>query len=272
MSKKEQFEIDKNSEDGHIIHLKYQVKVNFDENYNYFIKSPIKKFFDKIFMYFAYGIFKIVHCIGFGFKIKNRKIVKQLRKQKTAFITISNHCHMLDSTMAIATAFPRTVYVPTVEPTMKIPFVRHILRAGNVMPIPSNLKGLVKFKKDCLEILQNKKVLHYFPEGALWPYYGKLREFKPGAFRFAIDANCPILPYCLYFRERKGLQKLFGKNPLTTLEVLPPMYPNNNLGKKDAIADLMQRSHQAMLEVINSHPYDNSRYANIEENLKENKK
>ena len=103
--------------------------------------------------------------------------------------------------MAIATAFPRTVYVPTVEPTMKIPFVRHILRAGNVMPISSNLKGLVKFKKDCLEILQNKKVLHYFPEGALWPYYGKLREFKPGAFRFAIDANCPILPYCLYFRE-----------------------------------------------------------------------
>lgn len=267
MSQKEQYHLENNTEDAHIIHLKHQVKINFDENYDYYLKSPVKRFFSKIFVYCAIYLFKLIHKIFFGLKVKNKKIVKQLLKQKIAFITIANHCHILDSTMCIATTSPKTVYMPTVEPTMKIPFVRHILRAGNVMPIPFNMKGLLKFKKDCNELLQNNKTLHYFPEGALWPYYGKLREFKPGAFRFAVEANCPIIPYCIYYRQRKGIQKMFGKMPLMTLEILPPIYANTELGKKQSIDDLMNRSHQAMAEIINAHPYDNPKYHNIEQSL-----
>ena len=227
----------------------------------------LKKFLSKVFMTFAVPLFKVIHYLGFGLKIKNKKILKALRKQKTAFITIANHCLILDSTMSVATTFPKTLYMPTVEPTMKIPVARLILRAGNVMPIPFNIRGLVKFKNDCNEILKNGKVLHYFPEGALWPYYGKLREFKPGAFRFAVDANIPVLPYCFYFRERRGLWKLLGKKPLVTLEVIEPIYPDNSLSKKDAINDLMNKSHSAMKQIIDLHPYDNPQYKDIEEQL-----
>lgn len=267
MSEEKQYQIETASEDSHIIHLKHQVKINFDENYNYYIKNPIKKFLSKVFMTFAVPLFKVIHYLGFGLKIKNKKILKALRKQKTAFITIANHCLILDSTMSVATTFPKTLYMPTVEPTMKIPVARLILRAGNVMPIPFNIRGLVKFKNDCNEILKNGKVLHYFPEGALWPYYGKLREFKPGAFRFAVDANIPVLPYCFYFRERRGLWKLLGKKPLVTLEVIEPIYPDNSLSKKDAINDLMNKSHSAMKQIIDLHPYDNPQYKDIEEQL-----
>ncbi len=267
MSEEKQYQIETASEDSHIIHLKHQVKINFDENYNYYIKNPIKKFLSKVFMTFAVPLFKVIHYLGFGLKIKNKKILKALRKQKTAFITIANHCLILDSTMSVATTFPKTLYMPTVEPTMKIPVARLILRAGNVMPIPFNIRGLVKFKNDCNEILKNGKVLHYFPEGALWPYYGKLREFKPGAFRFAVDANVPVLPYCFYFRERRGLWKLLGKKPLVTLEVIKPIYPDNSLSKKDAINDLMNKSHSAMKQIIDLHPYDNPKYKDIEEQL-----
>ena len=267
MSEEKQYQIETASEDSHIIHLKHQVKINFDENYNYYIKNPIKKFLSKVFMTFAVPLFKVIHYLGFGLKIKNKKILKALRKQKTAFITIANHCLILDSTMSVATTFPKTLYMPTVEPTMKIPVARLILRAGNVMPIPFNIRGLVKFKNDCNEILKNGKVLHYFPEGALWPYYGKLREFKQGAFRFAVDANIPVLPYCFYFRERRGLWKLLGKKPLVTLEVIEPIYPDNSLSKKDAINDLMNKSHSAMKQIIDLHPYDNPQYKDIEEQL-----
>lgn len=267
MSEEKQYQIETASEDSHIIHLKHQVKINFDENYNYYIKNPIKKFLSKVFMTFAVPLFKVIHYLGFGLKIKNKKILKALRKQKTAFITIANHCLILDSTMSVATTFPKTLYMPTVEPTMKIPVARLILRAGNVMPIPFNIRGLVKFKNDCNEILKNGKVLHYFPEGALWPYYGKLREFKPGAFRFAVDANIPVLPYCFYFRERRGLWKLLGKKPLVTLEVIEPIYPDNSLSKKDAINDLMNKSHSAMKQIIDLHPHDNPQYKDIEEQL-----
>ncbi len=267
MSENKQYKIEETSEDAHIIHLKHQVDVVFDEKYDYYLKSPVKKFFSKIFMFFAIHIFKVINFFFYGLKIVGKKTLKDLRKQKTPFVIVANHCLVLDSDFAVVTTFPRTTYVPTVEPTMKIPFVRHILRAGNIVPIPFNLKGLVKFKKDCNEMLQNGKSVLFFPEGALWPWYGKLRNFKPGAFRFAVDGNAPVLPYCIYFRKRTGLWKLLGRKPLATMEILPPIYHNKDLPKKDAIYDLMERTHAAMKQVIDKHPYDNPKYAEIEKEL-----
>ena len=39
MAKDKQYQIDGESEDSHIIHLKHQVKVNYDENYDYYMKN-----------------------------------------------------------------------------------------------------------------------------------------------------------------------------------------------------------------------------------------
>lgn len=257
--------------DDHIIELKHQVNVTFDENYKFYDKNPIKKFFNWLLWRFAVIVFYVVHFFALGLKRKGRKKVKALRKQKTGFITISNHCLILDSPMVLLMTSPKRTYLPTVEPTMKIPFVRHILKALNVMPIPFNARGLIKFKNECNDLLKQNQVLHFFSEGALWPYYTKLREFQSGAFRFAVDNNVPIMPYCIYFRERKGLWKLLGKKPLATIEALDPIYPNNELGKKQAITDLMQRAHDAMQVVIDAHPFENPDYDNIEAQLNEQK-
>lgn len=269
MSQEKQFHFESNNEDEHLIHLKHQVNISFDENYDYYLKNKFKVFLSKIVVSFGVSLFKIINFFHHGLKVKNKKILKEFRKQKKSYISIANHCLILDSTMAVCTNYPRKTYITTVEPTMKIPFVRHILRAVNVMPIPFNMKGLVKFKNDSLEILKNGQTIHYFPEAALWPYYGKLRQFKPGAFRFAIDANVPIIPFCIYFRERKGLWKLLGKKLLVTMQILEPIYPNTELSKKLAINDLMERCHSAMKEVIDRHPYDNPQYAEFEAKMEQ---
>lgn len=269
MAKKKQYHTDGSGEDAHIIHLKHQVDVKFDKDYDYCLKNPVKKFLSKIFVTFAVAVMSVINFFWFDLKVKNKKTLRALRKQKKAFITIANHCLIFDSVFSIVTTYPKTTYLPTVEPTMKMPFVRHILRALNIVPIPFDLKGMLKFRKDCMQVLSEGKVLHYFPEGALWPYYGKLREFKPGAFRFAVEADVPILPYCIYFRKRKGLWRLLGKKPLVTLEILQPIYPNKELAKKQAIEDLQQRSHAAMKVVIDAHSFDNPRYQDIEKALDE---
>ena len=67
--------------------------------------------------------------------------------------------------------------------------------------------------------------------------------------------------------KRKGLWKILGKKPLVTLEILEPIYPNNEFAKKVAIEDLMNRAHSAMKEVIDKHPYDNPKYYEIEKQL-----
>ncbi len=60
---------------------------------------------------------------------------------------------------------------------------------------------------------------------------------------------------------------MLGKKPLVTLEVIEPIYPDNSLSKKDAINDLMNKSHSAMKQIIDLHPYDNPQYKDIEEQL-----
>ena len=62
---------------------------------------------------------------------------------------------------------------------------------------------------------------------------------------------------------------MLGKKPLVTLEILQPLYPNTNLAKKDAIQELLERSHAAMKEVLDLHPYDNPQYNEIESKLHE---
>lgn len=47
MSKENQYKIETAQEDAHIIHLKHQVNVTFDGNYNYYLKSKFKKFLSR---------------------------------------------------------------------------------------------------------------------------------------------------------------------------------------------------------------------------------
>lgn len=239
--------------DEHVVHLKNQVKKTFDEKYIYLSKTKLRKFCKNIFFRFAMFCLAFPAFFKHNIKIKNRKYIRAIRKQKTGYVSISNHNLVLDCYANCLANLPKITYLPTVEETMKIPAIRHILKALNVIPIPSNPKGLVKFKDSVNSLLQNKKAVHFYPEGSLWPYYKELRPFKPGAFRFAVENNVPVLPYCIYFRERKGLWKLIGKKPLVTLEVLPAIFPDNTLPKKQAINALMQVAYEEMKIVIDSH-------------------
>lgn len=249
--------------DEHMIHLEHQVDKNFDENYTYYIKNPFAKFFARILLWIAICVLWTISKCKHGMQFKQNKTFKTLKKSGKGWISVSNHNLILDCYAAEHVNLYRKTYIPTVEETMKIPGVRHILRAINVIPIPSNPRGLVKFKDTVNLLISEGKILHFFPEGSLWPYYSKLRTFKPGAFRFARDNNVPIVPFCIYFRPRRGLWKLFGKNPLVTVEVLEPMYPDMDIPKKQAIAKISDDTFIRMNEVIVRNYIDTSKYSFI---------
>ncbi len=246
--------------DEHMIHLEHQVEKNFDENYNFYIKNPISKFFSLLFWVFAVFVLRTLIIFKHGMKFKNVRAIKELKKSGKGWISISNHNLILDCCAGVKVNLWHKTYIPTVEETMKIPGVRHILRAINVIPIPTNPKGLVSFKNAVNELLSNDKVLHFYPEGALWPYYNKLRPFKPGAFRFARDNNVPIVPICIYFRPRRGLWKILGKHPLVTVEVLDPIYPDMEIHNKKAIGKLSAESFERINKVIEDNYFETSDY------------
>ena len=260
-NKSNQTIIDKNTKsDEHMIHLEHQVEKNFDEHYNYYIKNPIAKFMSLLVWVFAVSVLRMLIKLKHGMKFENLKTIKALKKSGKGWISVSNHNLILDCCAGVRVNLWRKTYIPTVEETMKIPGVRHILKAVNVIPIPTNPKGLVKFKNSINELLSNDKVLHFYPEGALWPYYNKLRPFKPGAFRFARENNVPIVPICIHFRPRKGLWKILGKHPLVTVKVLEPIYPDMDIPNKKSIAKLSAETFSRMNEIIESNYFETADY------------
>ena len=95
-----------------------------------------------------------------------------------------------------------------------------------------------------------KKFVGIYPEAALWPYYTKIRKFKPGAFHFAVKDDVPIIPVVINFRAPRGIQKWFNmKVRYVTVHIGKPIYANKDLPFNESVAELMERSHNIMVRM-----------------------
>ncbi|MCI8519854.1 MAG: hypothetical protein HFJ51_07595 [Clostridia bacterium] len=95
----------------------------------------------------------------------------------------------------------KRVYFTTLEDSFKIPFVRHLIKLLRAIPIPKESKNKPYFIKALDKTLKSGDMLHFYPEAALWPYYNKIRNFKTGAFHFAVRNEVPIVPMVFTFRR-----------------------------------------------------------------------
>ena len=84
----------------------------------------------------------------------------------------------MDCTMNGLINFPKRTYYPTLASNFKIPVVRHLIRLLYAIPIPNTKTQKQKFYKEISKALKKGKTIHMYPEGALWPYYEKIRPFK----------------------------------------------------------------------------------------------
>ncbi|MCI7401717.1 MAG: 1-acyl-sn-glycerol-3-phosphate acyltransferase [Christensenella sp.] len=218
--------------------------VVFDDSFEYVIHNPVKRFFMTLLWFTGIALLSIVDTFVFGFYIKGKKHVAKVIKDKKGAITVSNHCVGIDCVMACQANWPKMSYLPTLHTTFQLPYVRHIVHWLNAFPIPNTTSGTIKFVKEVDELLQNKKFVHFFPEASLWPWYDRIRKFKPGAFSFACRNNVPVIAQVVLFRPRK-LTK-FLKRPKISIEILEPFYPNPDLKGHAQVNELMQRVHDAM--------------------------
>lgn len=237
-------------ENAHIVGSNVFVDgIVFDDKFEYIVHNPIKRFF----MDFIWGIgivlLSIVNALIFGFYVKGKKYSRQVKKSKKGAITVSNHCMGLDCVMACQANCPKMTYLPTLHTTFQLPYVRHIVRWLNAFPIPNTTSGTIKFVKEVDEVLQKGKFVHFFPEASLWPWYDRVRTFKPGAFSFAIRNDVPVLPLVVLFRPRK-ITRLFLKRPKVSIQILEPMYADPTLKGKAQINELTQRVHDAMQHCV----------------------
>ena len=222
--------------------LSFEIK----NNYNYVLNNPLFKLISNILSLPIFIILYIIDKIFLGFCVINKdKIVKD-----KGFVSISNHIHYLDCTLIGLIYYPNRVHYPTIEENFKIPFVRKLIRLLYAMPIPKDRIKKDRFYLQINKAFKDKFILHMYPEAAMWPYYDKIRDFKYGAFKIAVDANVCVQPIKFVFTKSNALYRLYKKKKRICAVVLDPLYPNMKLEYRDRIKDLRDRTYESMKKEI----------------------
>lgn len=224
-------------------------KVVLKDDYDFFFKSKIKRFFSKLLASFVSVWVIIIAKIIYGLKIKGYKNLK-----KGGGVIISNHMLPMDAFITTSTFIRRRVWVTSLQSNLGLPFgFGKFIRAMAMVPIPDKISQLKQFKAELNKVLEKGEYVVVYPESVLLPYADHIREFKKGAFNFALSSNKPLYPIVYTYRKRKGIRKLLGKKPLITLNILPQYNVKEMSSRNDTIQNALNETHQIMTDFFNTH-------------------
>jgi len=207
----------------------YPIKI---KNGYIFIKTNFKYLF---FSHIAYSLFYIVMGIGFfriigSHKVYGRENLKLLKKK--GFITIANHCHLMDTVLTGVAVSPRRPWFASVQRNFEAPYFRKMFGILRGFPIPEGIFGLKRILKPVVNAIDQNKIVHFFPEEELWHLYQGIDYFQKGAFYLAHHANCPILPIIHLFKPRTFFGKKISDNILSIKTIIgEPIYPHHPFEK-----------------------------------------
>ena len=236
-----------------LLHPKILRNIIFDEKYPYLMKSFREKFFHYIIYAAIFTIVFPIHWFRYGLKIEGKK---NLRKNKKFFkngaITVANHVYRWDFlavVQAVATIGRRRLYFPALADNFNGKDALQIRSAGGI-PVPLKGMGAMRKFNEAFDFLVSKrKWLHVFPEQCRWNWYEPIRPFKKGAFVLAYRYNLPIIPMAIRYRPLKGWRKIFFKEPLITISVGKPIFPDKNARRKDDSVRMCKNAHAQICEM-----------------------
>ena len=234
-----------------ILHTKITRNDVFDENYPYDDHSLRYRFNNFIGYYlFLYPIVFFWNHLKNGLKIKGRDNLKKYKKSfKQGAITICNHCNRMDAPAVLeAVRGNYHTRIPMYNVSFNTPDHWFVWAVGGI-PIPEgSITAMKKFNAAFDEFHKRGWWIHVFPESSRWDYYKPLKPFYKGAFSMSYKYNLPIIPCVITFRERKGIYRLFGKptEPLLTIEVGEPLFPNKDNPRFEEVNRLREAAHKKM--------------------------
>ncbi|MEM7435878.1 MAG: lysophospholipid acyltransferase family protein [Myxococcota bacterium] len=174
-----------------------------------------------------------------------------------AVVYASNHESLVDI-LVLGASLPGDFKWAAKRSVMNIPFLGWHLRLAGHVPVDRNKgKDAAKAVVEAFtSVLDEDKPLLVFPEGTRTED-GRLRPFKDGAFQAAVDADCPVVPvaihgtYSLMSRDAvdTGSSRDPSLNRVVKVRVGAPVYPVAELTTDDRVADLRDRTREAIVEL-----------------------
>ena len=214
--------------------------------FRYVHKNPIWNFFAfSVYNVIARPIVFLLNQAFFHQRIKNKRILKRF-KRKGYFIYCNHTNGMADAFTPNLLSLKRN-YIVVGRETVSIKGLKGIVTMLGAIPVYANIDEVEPFN-ECIKkrISQNKSVTIY-PEAHIWPYYTKIRNFKKDSFRYPVESNSPVYVLTNTWQKRR-----FGKKPKLVSYLSGPLFPDETLGRSDAMEDLKERVFFEMVKVTRS--------------------
>jgi 1-acyl-sn-glycerol-3-phosphate acyltransferase len=182
------------------------------------------------------------------------QIIGNAEFPKGAFLIASNHSSHLD-TVFLYRVVPRYFAFVGKGELLKWPLFRLFFRTSDIPVDRGNSIKAYQSLQKAADILDEGKCVAIYPEGTIPLTSPKMKSFKNGAFRLAIEKNVPIVPitWLTNYRIMNNPEKIFSPSLPHVVRVVvhPPVYPRGS-NEQDLIA-----LRQEVFKVINAALPDN---------------
>lgn len=128
-------------------------------------------------------------------------------------------------------------------------FYGMLMRHCNTLPLSSNRKTMEGFINAVDVVLQRGDLVLVYPEQSMWYNYKKPRPLKPGAFRFAVKNNVPVVPCFITMQNSNILDQDGFFVQEYTIHVGKPLYSNTELSKSEQIQNLLNKNYDVWKNV-----------------------
>lgn len=197
------------------------------------------------------------YVIDWGRKRTNRQtIIEGLDKIRTirggAIIT-SNHFNQLDNTVVkqmIHQKDRKRVYTVIQESNLAMDgLIGMLMNYGDNIPICDNYDYMRHEFMDIMKkVIDEKNYVLIYPEQEMWFNYRKPRPCKRGAYHFASQLKCPVIPCFVEIIDLPTLDTEEFYDVRYVIHVLDPIWPDPNKSDRENSIEMAAKNEQLWKE------------------------
>lgn len=151
-------------------------------------------------------LLSIVFHIKYKIKVHHPENIPDM---EGGYIIASNHLKMLDPPMIAACIRGKFSFMAKDEIFHKNPFITFVITRCGAFPVVRGSGDEAPVQK-AVEVLGEKRIFVIFPEGTR-SKDGNLGRVKSGIALIASQAAAPVLPVCLKYTGKRGVDVAIGK-------------------------------------------------------------
>jgi len=183
----------------------------------------------------------------FNIRMKGRAILGRVGRA----ILVSNHTLYLDPALIAHLIAPRRTYFSAMESTFHRKLIGPYIRLLGAFPLPHH-NPLQRTLKALRRALDERGMVHFFPEGELHHQSQEIHPFNDGAFYAAFLFDIPVVPIVTTLKKRRVRGLTFF--PRVTMHVGQPIHPasfrTDKSRTKEGVAAMRESVREAMRQVV----------------------